>query len=469
MGNQNYDICIYCLGTDESLNLKRNIMTSLNSLPWANCLDYTGNDQQLPPGIVLLVLDDECPEEDLIKFFSSLATDENRTIVLWAGYRNFPFYRAWNLLGLGADDVIQIKYCNNLLESLKARLDRWVQIRDIVNSAELKTQMVGSCQNWIKTLESIAEISIFSNAPVLILGESGTGKELVARLIHKLDKRKDKQSLTLLDCSTIVPELSGSEFFGHDKGAFTHAIANRDGAFTMADKGTLFLDEIGELPLTLQAELLRVVQEGTYKRVGSNIWQKTQFRLVCATNKNLEREVEEGRFRQDLFYRLQSCCVNLPALRERKLDIPELANYFLCQTLQTSSPPQVDPLVMNYLMSKDYPGNIRELKQVITRMCYKYVGSGTLTLGDIPEIDRGMSTLKKDSWNGTTLRSVIRQALANGTGLKEIKRIVGETAIDIAVEDSLGNVQTAARELVVTDRLIQSYIAEKKQNFDSFV
>ena len=102
-------------------------------------------------------------------------------------------------------------------------------------------------------------------------------------------------------------------------------------------------------------------------------------------------------------------------------------------------------------------------------MCYKYVGSGTLTLGDIPEIDRGMSTLKKDSWNGTTLRSVIRQALANGTGLKEIKRIVGETAIDIAVEDSLGNVQTAARELVVTDRLIQSYIAEKKQNFDSFV
>ena len=294
------------------------------------------------------------------------------------------------------------------------------------------------------------------------MGESGTGKELIARLVHDLDKRQDKQGLVLLDCTTIVPELSGSEFFGHEKGAFTNAIANRDGAFALADGGTLFLDEIGELPVRLQAELLRVSQEGSYKRVGSNIWKKTQFRLVCATNRNLFHEVQKGNFRQDLFYRLSTCIVQLPPLRDRRLDIPELAEHFLAQALQTDNPPPFDSLMLNFLMANPYPGNVRQLRQLITRIAYRHTGDGPITIGDIPEADRESLSLYEHSWQENGFKDAIRQALANGVGLKDIKRIAADVAMNIAIEDTAGNLQEAARRLDVTDRLVQGYLAEKR-------
>ena len=128
----------------------------------------------------------------------------------------------------------------------------------------------------------------------------------------------DKRDLIVVDCTTIVPTLSGSEFFGHERGAFTGAMSAREGAFAAADRGTLFLDEVGELPMTMQAELLRVIQEGTYKRVGADRWRTTRFRLVCATNRNLEAELAAGRFRLDLFHRLAANLVRLPPLRERR-------------------------------------------------------------------------------------------------------------------------------------------------------
>src|SRR5678816_4688946 len=140
----------------------------------------------------------------------------------------------------------------------------------------------------------------------LIAGESGTGKELVARLIHALDRREPKGPFVVLDCTTVSPELAGSEFFGHERGAFTTAVTAREGAFAMADGGTLFLDEVGELPLALQAELLRVIQERVYKRVGSNTWKQADFRLVCATNRDLAAEEAKGNFRLDLFHRIAS-------------------------------------------------------------------------------------------------------------------------------------------------------------------
>src|SRR5262249_683962 len=150
------------------------------------------------------------------------------------------------------------------------------------------------------------------------IGESGTGKELIARLIHDLDSRPGKPPLVVVDCTTIVPGLSGSEFFGHERGAFTGAINTRDGAFALANGGTLFLDEIGELPQPMQAELLRVIQERKYKRVGSNAWQHTDFRLVSATNMDLESGVAKGAFRGDLYYRIAGWVCRTPPLRERK-------------------------------------------------------------------------------------------------------------------------------------------------------
>src|SRR5262249_51814424 len=147
--------------------------------------------------------------------------------------------------------------------------------------------LIGDSPAWRRLVRRIVEVARFTDAAVLITGETGTGKELVARLVHALDPRTTKRKLVLLDCTTIVPPLSGGAFFGHERGASTGATPTRDGAFALADGGTLFLDEVGELPLALQAELLRVVQEGTYKRVGSNEWRETQFRLVCATNREL--------------------------------------------------------------------------------------------------------------------------------------------------------------------------------------
>src|SRR6516162_7426096 len=175
------------------------------------------------------------------------------------------------------------------------------------------------------------------------MGESGTGKEMLAQLIKELDFTARTANLTVVDCTTIVPELSGSEFFGHERGAFTGAINARDGAFALANGGILFLDEIGELPLPLQAQLLRVIQERSYKRVGGSTWHRTEFRLVCATNRNLLEMVTRGEFRADLFHRIASFICKLPPLRERIEDIIPLAEHFFRQVDPNHKVPHLDP------------------------------------------------------------------------------------------------------------------------------
>lgn len=411
---------------------------------------------------VLLLLNELASDDEEHACIKDLLNSERRIIALYAGEKKLPFYKAWRLLGMGVEDILHLNEKTSLGETLHSRLSRWAYIDRIIDSKQVKETLVGNCPEWRKTLRQIIEVACFSTAPVLILGESGTGKELVARLIHDLDKRPDKQGLVLLDCTTIVPELSGSEFFGHEKGAFTNAIANRDGAFALADRGTLFLDEIGELPLHLQAELLRASQEGLYKKVGSNIWKKAQFRLVCATNRDLQQEVERGNFRQDLYYRISTNIVCLPALRERRLDVPELARHFLTQIFSGKKLPDLDPLLMNFLISHDYPGNVRQLRQLIARIACRHAGEGPFTLGDLPESDRGHAGLNAYSWQQNGFKDAIRTALSDGVGLKDIKRIAGEVAMDIAVEEAAGNLQEAARRLDVTDRLVQGYLAEKK-------
>src|SRR5215468_679021 len=212
----------------------------------------------------------------------------------------------WRLLQAGASDVFAWDHSTDPAQEVAARFERWEQVDEIVRSPLVKKNLAGQTPAWIRALRQVVEVARFTDASVLIMGESGTGKELVARLIHTLDSRADKRELVVLDCTTVVPELSGSEFFGHERGAFTHAVTARDGAFALAENGTLFLDEVGELPLTLQAELLRMVQERTYKRVGGNSWKKVDFRLVCATNRNLQEEKERGVFRLDFYHRIAS-------------------------------------------------------------------------------------------------------------------------------------------------------------------
>ncbi|NJN47455.1 MAG: sigma-54 factor interaction domain-containing protein [Candidatus Competibacteraceae bacterium] len=172
---------------------------------------------------------------------------------------------AWQLIQAGAADVLSCLECQQSVCEIMARLSRWETVDGLMTSPRVENALVGASPAWRAILRQVVEVAYCTDAAVLILGESGTGKELVARLIHDLGPHSSKKDPVILDCSTITPELSGSEFFGHERGAFTGAISARDGAFALADGGTLFLDEIGELPLHLQTQLLRVIQEHTYK------------------------------------------------------------------------------------------------------------------------------------------------------------------------------------------------------------
>jgi PAS domain S-box-containing protein len=220
-----------------------------------------------------------------------------------------------------------------------------------------------------------------TNASVLILGESGTGKELVARAIHDRSPRKDAP-LVRVNCASVPRELFESEFFGHVRGAFTGAIKDRVGRFELAHGGTLFLDEIGEVPLELQSKLLRVLQEGQFEKLGDDRTRTVDVRIIAATNRDLETEVKNGRFRQDLYYRLSVFPIELPPLRDRTEDIPRLAQHFLEQSARKLGvhPPRLTPAQIKELQSYDWPGNVRELQNVIERAAIRS-RSGHLDLG----------------------------------------------------------------------------------------
>ena len=207
-----------------------------------------------------------------------------------------------------------------------------------------------------------------TDATVLIFGESGTGKELVARAIHAQSQRRDLP-LVRVNCASIPRELYESEFFGHVKGAFTGAMRDRAGRFELADGGTLFLDEVGEIPLELQSKLLRILQEGEYERVGEDTIRKVDVRIIAATNRDLMKEVEAGRFRRDLYYRLNVYPIEVAPLRRRMEDVPILATYFIEQASKSLNYPR--PILsddqLTTLQQYDWPGNVRELQNVINR------------------------------------------------------------------------------------------------------
>ena len=358
----------------------------------------------------------------------------------------------WRLLDAGASDAFAWDPVHGPA-AVAARLDRWRRVDDLTALPMVSGQLVGESRAWRSALRRVVEIAQFTDAPVLLTGESGTGKELVARLIHALDPRPGKRDLVVLDCTTIVPTLSGSEFFGHERGAFTGADSTRDGAFALADGGTLFLDEVGELPLALQAELLRVVQEKTYKRVGSNVWRNTSFRLVCATNKDLLEEAAQKRFRHDFYYRIAAWRVDLPSLHHRREDIVPLTRHFLGQLRPGQEPCGLDGPVLDFLVRRNYPGNVRDLRHLVTRMSHRHVGPGPITLGDIPEEERDRG--EEADWRGDGFEQSIRTALALGTGLKEITNAAAETAVRVAVSHEGGNLQRASSRLGITPRALQ--------------
>ena len=256
--------------------------------------------------------------------------------------------------------------------------------RRLQDEISLEHNMVGDSPRMRDVYQFIARVAP-RDITVLIFGESGTGKELVARAIHRTSSRANKPCVAI-NCAALAENLLESELFGHEKGAFTGAIAQKKGKLEIAEGGTVFLDEIGELAPLLQAKLLRVLQEREFERVGGTRTIKLDVRLITATNRDLEDEVKKGRFREDLFYRLNVVSLRMPALRERREDIPLLASYFAAKFSQRANRPVlgVSPHARTCLTNYDWPGNVRELENAIERAVV--LGSSELILPeDLPE------------------------------------------------------------------------------------
>ncbi|MBX3304994.1 MAG: sigma-54-dependent Fis family transcriptional regulator [Nitrospira sp.] len=404
------------------------------------------------PGIVVF----QSIDQDLLSFLQTARQSRvPRTIAIGLTRAELTNGTMWQLLRAGANDVLYWDESGTTAQAIISRLTRAQQIDDLLHSPNVQQSMIGGSQSTVTVLRRLVETAYFTDATVLLMGESGTGKELAAQLIHSLDRRTHTSQLAVLDCSTIVPELSGSEFFGHERGAFTGAVTPRDGAFAQANGGTLFLDEVGELPLSLQSQLLRVIQERSYKRVGGNTWHRTDFRLICATNRDLLQEVNRGRFRGDLYYRIAGELITMPPLRERTDDILPLAYHFMQASLSTTEAPLLDDAVKEYLLLREYPGNVRELRQLIARIMSRHVGDGLVTVGELPPEERPKTSEIADGWCNAAFERSIRQAIAIGVGLKDIGRAAENLAVNIAVADEQGNLQRAAAKLKVTDRALQ--------------
>jgi DNA-binding NtrC family response regulator len=258
-------------------------------------------------------------------------------------------------------------------EILKTKVISLENVEDLIGKSE-------AIQKVFKEIESVAQ----SNAPVIITGESGTGKELVARAIHANSSRKFFPLISV-HCGALTESLLESELFGHEKGAFTGAVYNRKGRFEMADSGTIFLDEIATVSPKMQVELLRVLETKSFMRVGGNKEITSDFRVICATNRDLKSMVEKGTFREDLFYRLNVVNINVPPLRERIEDIPLLVEYFIKKYCSSMNKPilTIDAAALSRLEEFSFPGNIRELENMIERAIV--VGNGKkISLKDLP-------------------------------------------------------------------------------------
>ncbi len=266
----------------------------------------------------------------------------------------------------------------NALERKKLRQENTHLRRELKDQATF-TQIIGKSEKMNKVLDLVRKVAD-SKSNILIYGESGTGKELIARAIHFNSSRRDRPFVTV-NCSALPEALLESELFGHMKGSFTGAIGNKEGLFEVAHEGSIFLDEIGETSLSIQVKLLRVLQEKEFRRVGGTKDLKVDVRIIAATNKELEKLVAEGRFREDLYYRLDVIPITLPPLRERPEDIPLLADFFLHQFNQSLGKQieGIQPDAMRLLVNHEWKGNVRELENAVER-AVALASNKTLTL-----------------------------------------------------------------------------------------
>jgi len=316
--------------------------------------------------------------------------DESIEVVIMTGYPTIA--SAVEALKEGAYDYLSKPLILDELRHLMQRLMERRFLRTEVHSLRARlgeelavTELIGSSPGMQRVKEIIGKVAV-ADSPVLIEGESGTGKELVAAAIHRLSPRA-KGPFIPVNCSAIPRDLLESEFFGHVRGAFSGAVADALGLFRGANEGTIFLDEIAELPPELQVKLLRVLQEMHVRPVGSTKAYPVDVRVIAATNRNLEQEMHAGRFRQDLFYRLNVIRIQLPPLRDRREDIPALVNHFIRRFNKRfrREVRGITPDALEALAAYDYPGNVRELENMIER-AFAMGAREQITLADLPSL-----------------------------------------------------------------------------------
>ncbi len=338
----------------------------------------------------------------------------------------------------------------NLLQALQRAAERSGRVaRDLMREARLRegSELIGASRLMQRLREEIALVGR-SDYSVLITGETGTGKELVARAVHAASLRHD-EPLIYVNCAALPETLAESELFGHRRGAFTGAASDRAGKFEVADQGTLFLDEIGELPLTAQPKLLRALQEGEIQRVGSDRPLSVDVRVLAATNRNLQHEVQVGRFRADLFHRLNVYPLHVPPLRERDGDIPLLAGYFcdLARRRLGLGPVRLSPEAVEALARYDWPGNVRELDNVISRVALRTsaaVQRGAPVLIEPAHLDPDLPRLQRPAPSSDLHRD---ETSPTPRSLREATRDFQRALIRRALDDSGGKWAAAARAL----------------------
>lgn len=312
----------------------------------------------------------------------------------------------------GAFDFITKPWNNHLLIQ---RIETAISLSSVPEPIQEEAQDFDRCgfigenpqiKQLIKTIARIAT----TNAPVLILGENGTGKELVANAIHNNSQRREKP-FVMVNLGGISSSLFESEMFGHSKGAFTGAVTERKGRFEMADKGTIFLDEIGDLSHDCQVKLLRVLQQHTFERLGESRPRKTDIRVICATNADIPRMVEERTFREDLYYRINLITLRIPPLRERRDDIPLLVRHFIATSASYHNlqRPDISAEALKYLTNLTYPGNVRQLKNMIERAVLMCANS-RIEKSDF-ETEGKLLDNDINSINGSTLETLERTAI----------------------------------------------------------
>jgi two-component system response regulator AtoC len=388
----------------------------------------------------LLLLDLRMPQIDGLQLLERLRSEgEDIPVIMMTAHGTSS--SAIRAMQMGAYDYLPKPFDNDEVLVVVKRLFEHQALASRVRALErreedLRERMIGrspAMREIYKTIGRVAD----SDASVLISGETGTGKELAANLIHQFSSRRNGPPPVKVNCAALPETLIESELFGHEKGAFTGAIAQRKGRFELANKSTIFLDEVGEITLPVQKKLLRVLQEGEIERVGGTGVVKVDVRVVAATNRDLLKEVEDGRFREDLYYRLNVINLHMPPLRERRSDIPVLIEHFLDKyRYKPGAPPtKISEDALELLENYDWPGNVRQLENEIERAV-------TLSHGNVIT-----SHYLNLSQHGIPTQIDLATRVRNGEGLDVVLREVEHTMIAEALRQSDGNEEDAARRL----------------------